>query len=76
MTRSRGVHDPRPGEACATRFAELNDTWIGLGLKPQEFIDAGDFVVDASVLVKTTETAEMEEEQRAKRGPALPRGAG
>lgn len=31
--------------AVGTRFAELDDVWIGLGLEPQEFIDAGDFVV-------------------------------
>ena len=29
--------------AVGTRFAELDDMWIGLGLEPQEFIDAGDF---------------------------------
>ena len=42
------VPDPtvhRGLDAVGTRFAELDDVWVGLGLKPQEFIDAGDFVV-------------------------------
>lgn len=42
------VPDPtvhRGLNAVGARFAELDDMWIGLGLQPQEFIDAGDFVV-------------------------------
>ncbi len=31
--------------AARARFAELDDMWLGLGLEPQEFIDAGNFVV-------------------------------
>jgi len=42
------VPDPtvhRGLNAVGARFAELDDMWTGLGLKPREFIDAGDFVV-------------------------------
>ena len=42
------VPDPtvhRGLNAAGARFAELDDMWIGLGLKLREFIDAGDFVV-------------------------------
>jgi ketosteroid isomerase-like protein len=42
------VPDPtvrRGLDAVEARFAELDDLWIGLGLKPREFIDAGDRVM-------------------------------
>jgi uncharacterized protein len=42
------VPDPtvhRGLDAVGARFAELDDVWTGLSLEPQEFTDAGDFVV-------------------------------
>src|SRR5271165_6868534 len=42
------VPDPavhRGLDAVGARFAELDGVWTGLSLEPQEFTDAGDFVV-------------------------------